>query len=378
MPAERKSTMAKKASKALGSHKRRKLSNKEEKNTPESEKDPMQENAAKGSNEETAHMRPVDASANQDDDETEAEYSAQADTLTQQNTGPTQSDGRYRNKQRCLTLCSRGVTARYRHLLEDLRTLMPHHKKDSKLDTGDEALGSAINSIAEMKSCSTVLFLECRKRQDAYLWMSRIGDGANGQPGPCVKFHVTNVHTMDELRLTGNCMKGSRPILSFDESFNRLGHCKLMKELFIDVFGTPRGHPKSKPFVDRVMAFYYADKRVSLKLSTSSYLFLVTGWLSMITKMMSVCRTERNENTHQNRLRWNEATSERWALIATPAGPIYLLTSSSLKIFIYRFGFETIKFWRISQRMRWKPIKLRKHWVKQRQLLWLRSDRALF
>ena len=34
------------------------------------------------------------------------------------------SDGRYHNKQRCLTLCSRGVTARYRHLLEDLRTLM--------------------------------------------------------------------------------------------------------------------------------------------------------------------------------------------------------------------------------------------------------------
>ena len=30
----------------------------------------------------------------------------------------------------------------------------------------------------------------------------------------------------------------------------------------MDVFGTPRGHPKSKPFVDRVMCFYYADKKV--------------------------------------------------------------------------------------------------------------------
>ncbi len=167
------------------------------------------------------------------------------------------SDGRYRNKQRCLVLCSRGVTARYRHLLEDLRTLMPHHKKESKLDAGDIAIGQAVNDIAEMRSCNTVLFLETRKRQDAYMWMAKVG-------GPSVRFHVTNVHTMDELRLTGNCMKGSRPILSFDDSFEKVGHLKLLKELFVDIFGTPRGHPKCKPFVDRVMCFYYADKKVSL------------------------------------------------------------------------------------------------------------------
>lgn len=131
-------------------------------------------------------------------------------------------------------------------------------------------MGRAVNDIAEMKSCNTVLFLECRKRQDAYLWLGRVG----GQSGPSVKFHVSNIHTMDELRLTGNCMKGSRPILSFDESFGRLGHLKLLKELFVDVFATPRGHPKSKPFVDRVMAFYYADKRVSMVRSLVLVLFL--------------------------------------------------------------------------------------------------------
>jgi len=166
------------------------------------------------------------------------------------------SDGRYRNKQRCLVLCSRGITARYRHLLEDLRTLIPHHKKESKLDPGSDGVGRAITDIAEMRGCNTVLFLECRKRQDAYLWMGR----QNG--GPSVRFHVSNIHTMDELKMTGNCMKGSRPILSFDPSFSRHGHLKLMKELFVDIFGTPRGHPKSKPFVDRVMAFYYVDNKV--------------------------------------------------------------------------------------------------------------------
>jgi len=168
------------------------------------------------------------------------------------------SDGKYRNKQRCLVLCLRGATARYRHLLEDLRTMLPHHKKESKLDAGKNGAASAVNDIAQMRGCNTVLFLECRKRQDAYLWLGRVGDNL----GPSAKFHLTNAHTMDELRLTGNCMRGSRPILTFDESFDRQGHLRLLKCLFTDIFGTPRGHPKSKPFVDRVMAFYYADKKV--------------------------------------------------------------------------------------------------------------------
>jgi len=170
------------------------------------------------------------------------------------------SDGKYRNKQRCLVLCLRGATARYRHLLEDLRTMLPHHKKESKLDAGKNGAASAVNDIAQMRGCNTVLFLECRKRQDAYLWLGRVGDNL----GPSAKFHLTNCHTMDELRLTGNCMRGSRPLLTFDAAFDTTSHLRLLKTIFTDVFGTPRGHPKSKPFVDRVMAFYYADNKVRL------------------------------------------------------------------------------------------------------------------
>jgi ribosome biogenesis protein BRX1 len=210
------------------------------------------------------------------------------------------SDGRYHNRRRLLVLSSRGITARYRHFLEDLRSLIPHSKKECKLDVGKNYSGSggggsgggygaAVNEIAEVRGCHAVLFLECRKRgQDGYLWLGRTshsndgdgittkanGDGGGGgvaiEPkrhlmisgGPSVKFHITNIHTMDELKMTGNCMKGSRPVLSFDTSFDTIDHLKLIKHLFVDVFGTPRGHPKSKPFVDRVMGFYYADGKV--------------------------------------------------------------------------------------------------------------------
>ncbi|EED92658.1 predicted protein, partial [Thalassiosira pseudonana CCMP1335] len=177
----------------------------------------------------------------------------------------------YHNKQRLLLLSSRGITARYRHLLEDLRTLIPHSKKESKLDVGKNysggGYGAAVNEIAEVRGCQSVLFLECRKRgMDGYLWLGRTSYANTVGGGPSVKFHITNIHTMDELKLTGNCMKGSRPILSFDSQFDsdepQLQHLKIIKHLMIDTFGTPRGHPKSKPFVDRVMGFYYADGKI--------------------------------------------------------------------------------------------------------------------
>lgn len=202
--------------------------------------------------EEDVHIENFENYDENEDEEAEMEEESEKEGKEEE-----KSQARAESKRRCLVLCSRGVTARYRHLLEDIRNLLPHHKKDAKLDVGKAGyVGRAVNEIAELKSCNSVLFLECRKRADCYMWLSETPQG------PSVKFHISNVHTMDELRLTGNCMKGSRPVLSFDESFGCIPHLQLLKVLLIKVFGTPKGHPKSKPFVDRVMAFYYADKKV--------------------------------------------------------------------------------------------------------------------
>ena len=35
---------------------------------------------------------------------------------------------------------------------------------------------------------------------------------------------MLNVHTMDELKLTGNSMLGSRPLLNFDAKFDQTPH----------------------------------------------------------------------------------------------------------------------------------------------------------
>jgi ribosome biogenesis protein BRX1 len=124
----------------------------------------------------------------------------------------------------------------------------------------------------------------------------------------------TAVHTMAELKLSGNHLKGSRPVLSFDkvrcprcclsasprraavhdsanvtvhgplvcseylvqtlvqrlplmllQTFEEAPHWQLLKEVFTHVFATPKRHHRSKPFFDHVIAFTVADGRVWLR-----------------------------------------------------------------------------------------------------------------
>lgn len=65
--------------------------------------------------------------------------------------------------------------------------------------------------------------------------------------------------------MTGNCLMGSRPLLVFDASFDKSPELRLIKALFKQVFAVPRGHPKSKPFVDHVMSFFFLDGRIWIR-----------------------------------------------------------------------------------------------------------------
>jgi ribosome biogenesis protein BRX1 len=157
-------------------------------------------------------------------------------------------------RNRILLLTSRGVTFRHRHLLADLAAMLPHARKESKLDTKTQLL--QLNELAELYNCNNVLYFEARKGKDLYAWFSRPPNG------PTIKFHVQNLHTMDELHFTGNCLKGSRPILSFDASFDKEPHLQLVKQMFQHVFNVPKGARKSKPFVDHVVGLTVADGRI--------------------------------------------------------------------------------------------------------------------
>lgn len=62
--------------------------------------------------------------------------------------------------------------------------------------------------------------------------------------------------------MTGNCLKGSRPLLSFDDNFTTHAHYSLLKELLTQIFGVPNHHPKSQPFFDHVYTFSILDNRI--------------------------------------------------------------------------------------------------------------------
>ena len=100
------------------------------------------------------------------------------------------------------------------------------------------------------------MYFECRRHEDLYLWLSKTPNG------PSAKLQIQNIHTMDELKMTGNCLKGSRHILSFDAGFDAEPHWKLMKELLTQMFAVPRTARRAKPFVDHVLTFSILDNKV--------------------------------------------------------------------------------------------------------------------
>lgn len=156
-------------------------------------------------------------------------------------------------KNRVLLFCSRGLNARITHLLRDLHNLLPHTKRESKFDSKTPL--SAINEVCQLQNINHVFFFE-HKRACTFVWISRCPSG------PSIRFILQNVMTMGELKLSGNCLKGSRPLLRFDDSFETVEHLKLIKELLIHIFGIPNGHKESKPFFDHIFSFSYIDERI--------------------------------------------------------------------------------------------------------------------
>ena len=70
---------------------------------------------------------------------------------------------------------------------------------------------------------------------------------------------------MSELHFPGNCLRGSRPILSFSSDFTSAPHLLLIQELLTHTFGVPKGARKSKPFIDHVMSFTLADNKIWIR-----------------------------------------------------------------------------------------------------------------
>lgn len=165
------------------------------------------------------------------------------------------TDKRMTNRQKALVLGGRTMTSKDRHLLNELRGLMPHSREHSKISRSGK-LGDDIIELCSLHQCNSVLFIDPHRKDISYMWI------AQSPSGPSIKMQLSNVHTADEIRMAGNCLKYSRPLLHFDREFETQPHLRVAKSLLHMAFNTPRYHPKSKPFIDRIMSFFWLDGHI--------------------------------------------------------------------------------------------------------------------
>ncbi|QRW27641.1 Brix domain protein [Rhizoctonia solani] len=145
---------------------------------------------------------------------------------------------RKRNKQRVLLLSSRGITHRMRHLMGDLEALLPHIKKDSKLDSKNHL--HLLPELADLHNCNNTLYFEARRHEDLYLWAAKTPNG------PSVKMHV----------------KMKSRTLEFDPGFDSGEHWKLIKELFTHISEFRPLLARAKPFIDHILTFSIVDNKI--------------------------------------------------------------------------------------------------------------------
>ena len=165
------------------------------------------------------------------------------------------TDKKMTDRQKALHVSSRNISSRNRHLMLDLQGLIPHARPHPKIEMRAD-VGDQLQEIAGLHRCNSVMYLEARKRETAFLWL------AQAPNGPSAKLELLNVHTSSELRMAGNCLKFSRPLLHFDREFDSVPHLRIIKSLLTQAFNTPQYHPKSKPFVDHQLCFFFLDGHI--------------------------------------------------------------------------------------------------------------------
>lgn len=139
--------------------------------------------------------------------------------------------------------------------MNDFSALLAHSKRENKFDSKNQL--SMLNEVAELNDCSHCIYFESRHRgEELYMWVSKTPSG------PSIKFEVDALVTLDELKLFGNCMKGMRAILIFDQHFESNEQFKGIRKLLEETFASPVKHRKVKPYADHVFYFTVLDNRI--------------------------------------------------------------------------------------------------------------------
>ncbi|SOV22074.1 ribosome biogenesis protein BRX1 homolog, putative [Plasmodium sp. DRC-Itaito] len=156
----------------------------------------------------------------------------------------------WKNRQRVLIVRSPLKKKGCKSFIDNLKLLLPHHKMENKWDK--KVPKSELNDISYSRNCNNIIFFDV-KRKRYCLWICK------SRTGPSLYFEILDYIPLHSLLFSGNCLLYSRPLLIFSKHFDELDHLKLIKEMFIHVFGVPNYHPLSKPFYDHCYNFFYVN-----------------------------------------------------------------------------------------------------------------------
>lgn len=159
----------------------------------------------------------------------------------------------WKNRQRVLLVRCPIKRKNCKVFIDNLKLLIPHNKVEGKWER--KLCKAELNEISATRNCNNIVFLDVHRKRYC-LWICK------PQTGPSLYCEILDFISLHSLLFSGNCLLFSRPLLLFSKSFDKLNHLKLIKEMFIHVFGIPNYHPLSKPFYDHCYHFFYANELI--------------------------------------------------------------------------------------------------------------------
>jgi Brix domain len=151
-----------------------------------------------------------------------------------------------------------------RHLLNDIQSLLAGStERDSKLKTKFNL--AEVLEVAELRGAENVLLIETRKREPLpYFWIVA-KSAEKGCEWDVMKFSITGIFTIQELKMPGNPFSCSQMITVFSGEFGRTEGWRRVKRALVRMFNSTRTEAGRGPIedcVDKVAAFFIVEGTV--------------------------------------------------------------------------------------------------------------------
>ncbi|SCM04179.1 ribosome biogenesis protein BRX1 homolog, putative [Plasmodium chabaudi adami] len=220
----------------------------EEEDEEEDEEDDEGEEEKEEEDDEEEEEKEEEEENEEDEDEEEGEKDETEDPYLLKDATYIKKNYLWKMRQKVLIVRSPLKKKNCQSFIDNLKLLLPHHKMESKWSKKEKKID--LSNICYSSNCSNLIFFDIKRNRHC-LWICR------NRTGPSLYFEILDYIPLHSLAFPGNCLLYSRPLLIFSKLFDELEHLKLIKEMFIQVFGTPKYHPLSKPFYDHCYNFYY-------------------------------------------------------------------------------------------------------------------------